>query len=101
MVAPTVLHVRLPEALSSADLARECACLAARLRVEAAAAVVCHADSLAGELASVETLARLSLAARRGGASFAVRGMRPELSSLVELLGLGGPLPPYDQAVRR
>ena len=96
MVAPTVLDVRLPGALTSADLAAECARLTARLRTRSVAAVVCHAESLAGQVTAVEALARLALVARRGGARFAVQGMSPELSSLVELLGLEEPLPPYD-----
>jgi hypothetical protein len=58
MVAPFVVDVRLPGVLPPADLARVCAGLAARLRNGAVAAVVCHAESLAGELAAVEALAR-------------------------------------------
>jgi hypothetical protein len=101
MVAPFVVDVRLPGVLPPADLARVCAGLAARLRNGAVAAVVCHAESLAGELAAVEALARVSLVARRAGARFSVRGMSPELSSLVELLGLDEPFTAYDAQVRR
>jgi anti-anti-sigma regulatory factor len=43
----------------------------------------------------------VSLVARRAGARFSVRGMSPELSSLVELLGLDEPLTPYDEEVRK
>jgi hypothetical protein len=88
MGAGAVLDVRLPGALAAADLARACACLAAQLRSGAVAVVVCHAGSLPGELAAVDALARLSLVARRGSARFVVQGMSPQLSSLVELLGL-------------
>jgi hypothetical protein len=88
MGAGAVLDVRLPEALASGDLARACACLAAQLRTGGVAVVLCHADSLPGELAAVDALARLSLVARRGRVRFEVRGMSPQLSSLVELLGL-------------
>ena len=96
-----VLDVRLPGALASADLARAGACLAARLRAGAVTAVVCHAEELPGELAAVEALARLALVARRAGAGFAVQGMSPQLSSLVGLLGLDGPLAPYDEELPR
>jgi hypothetical protein len=95
-----VLEVRLPAALASVDLARVCACLAARLRTGTVAAVVCSAEALPGDVTAVEALARMSLVARRAGASFAVRGMSPQLSSLVRLLGLDGPLAPYEQQVR-
>jgi hypothetical protein len=96
-----VLDVRLPGALPSADLARACVFLAVRLRTGPVSAVVCHAESLPGQLAAVDALARLSLVARRAGASFAVQGMSPALSSLVDLLGLDGPLPPYDERARQ
>ena len=92
MRAGTVLDVRLPGAPAAGDLTRVCAVLAARLRTGAVARVVCHAEALAGGLASVEALARLSLVARRGGARFAVRGLGAELAALVELLGLTEPL---------
>ena len=102
MVAPTtVLDVRLPPTLASADLARVCACLAALLRNRPVTAVVCHADALVGELGAAEALARLSLVARRGGARFAVRGLSAELSSLVELLGLTDLLVAPDEQVLR
>jgi hypothetical protein len=94
-----VLDVRLPAGLASAELAHACAFLAARLRTAPVTAVVCDAESLPGELAAVEALARLALVARRGGARFAVRGMRPELTSLVCLLGLEEPLPAYEEGV--
>lgn len=97
MVAPSVLDVRLP-ATTSSEVARECACLAARLRVAAVATVVCHAESLPGQLPAVEALARLSLVARRGGATFTVRGMNAELAWLIQLLGLDDLLQPYDEA---
>ena len=88
MLALPVLDVRLPAA-SPADLARIAVHLAVRLRTGAVAGVVCHGDALPGDLASVEALARLALVARRCGARFAVRGLRPELAALVDLLGLG------------
>ena len=96
MVAPIVLDVRLPAALVSADLSRECACLAARLRTGPVAAVVLDAESLSGDLAAVQALARLSLVARRGGARVAVRSMSGELSSLVDWLGMTELFPSYD-----
>ena len=88
MPAPPVLDVRLPAALP-ADLARVCGAVAVRLRTGAVAVVVCDGEALPGELASVDALARLALVVRRCGAGFAVRGLRPELAALVELLGLG------------
>ena len=92
MHAGTVLDVRLPGSPAAGDLTRVCFLLAARLRSGAVAAVVCHAEALAGGLSSVEALARLSLVARRGGARFAVRGLGADLAALVELLGLREPL---------
>jgi hypothetical protein len=82
------LDVRLPAA-SRADLARITVHLAVRLRSRPVAVVVCHGEALPGELASVDALARLALVARRCGARFSVRGLRPELAVLVDLLGLG------------
>ena len=87
MLAPTVLDVRLPAALS-ADLARVSVHLAVRLRTGPVTAVVCHGEALPGELSSVDALARLALVVQRCGTRFSVRGMSPELAALVELLGL-------------
>jgi hypothetical protein len=100
MVAPIVLDVRLPGALESAELTRECACLAARLRASAVTAVVLDAGSLSGDLAAVQALARLSLVARHGGARVTVRSMSAELSSLVDWLGMTALFPSYDGEVR-
>lgn len=88
MAEPWVLDVRLP-AGSSPDLDEVRAQLDVELRSGAVRAVVCHGEGLPGELSSVDALARLWLSVRRSGASFAVRGLRPELGELVELLGLG------------
>jgi hypothetical protein len=96
MVAPIVLDVRLPGVLASADLTRECACLADRLRAGVVAAVVFDAGALSGDLEAVETLARLSQVARRGGARVTVRRMSAELSSLVDWLGMTALFPSYD-----
>ena len=88
VLPPAVLEVRLPAELP-ADLARVAVHLGVRLRSGAVAVVVCHGQALPGELASVDALARLALVVRRAGARFAVRGVRPELAELVDLLGLG------------
>jgi hypothetical protein len=88
VLALPVLDVRLPAA-SPADLARIAVHLGVRLRSGPVAVVVCHGEALPGELASVDALARLALVARRCGTRLAVRGARPELAALVELLGLG------------
>ena len=45
-----------------------------------------------GDLAVVDDLARLELAARRLGLSVRLRDAHPELSELLELCGLGGVL---------
>jgi hypothetical protein len=86
-----VLDVRLPAALP-ADLARVCGDVAVRLRTGAVAVVVCHAESLPASWRRSRRWPGSALVARRSGAASAVRGMRPELTSLVELLGLEEPL---------
>ena len=45
------------------------------------------------DLALVDALARLQLAARRSGTAIHLRGASPELRALLELVGLAGALP--------
>lgn len=52
-------------------------------------AVLCRLEVDRTDLALVEALARLQLAARRRGTRVRVRGAEPELLALLELVGLG------------
>ena len=88
----SIVEVRPDGPLPSADLARLCAGLAARLSSGAVTRVVCHAELLPDDVRAVEVLARLSLTARRAGARLQVLGLSAELSALLHLLGLGGVL---------
>jgi ABC-type transporter Mla MlaB component len=66
-----------------------------RLTVEAMDAVfVCDVCALVEpDVAAVEALARLQLAARRAGCRIALQGVGPELGDLLDLLGLADALP--------
>jgi hypothetical protein len=50
--------------------------------------LVCDVCSLAPEVASVDVLARLGLAAQRAGLELRLRGVSPELEGLLGLAGL-------------
>ncbi len=81
----------------------EATALAARLRAVAGdGLVVCEVGALRADLAAVEALARLRLAARRLGCPLHVRGASPELEALLARCGLReallpGPEPLPDQ----
>ena len=54
---------------------------------------LCDVRSLPADLAAVDVLARLQLAARRRGRAIALCGASDALSSLIDLLGLTDALP--------
>lgn len=93
----SIVEVRPAGPLPSADLARLCTGLAARLASGAGTAVVCHAELLPDDVRALEVLARLALTARRAGARVQVLGLSAELSALLQLVGLGAVLLPGDE----
>lgn len=88
----SALELRLPARPSDETVRRLCAGLREQLRSGAATAVVCRVDRAAGDLATVDAVARLALVARRAGVAFALDGPGPDLSSLLALVGLGSVL---------
>lgn len=79
----------LPARPTGEELARLCAELAAAPPGE----VVCEVGALAGaDLAAVDVLARLKLAAGRRGHRIRFHGAGPELRALLRLTGLSGTL---------
>ncbi|MGW5774661.1 STAS domain-containing protein [Streptomyces sp. NPDC003863] len=83
------LIITLPAHPTREDLARLCDELAAAPPRE----VVCEISALASaDLAAVDALARLKLAARRGGHRIRFEGARPRLRALLVLSGLEGTL---------
>lgn len=84
----STLQVRLPAAVTDEHVRRLCAGLRDSLGTGAVAAVVCHAEHAAGDLATVDAVARLALVARRAGVAFRLDSPGAELSSLLGLSGL-------------
>ncbi|MFF0472399.1 STAS domain-containing protein [Streptomyces sp. NPDC004284] len=83
------LELRLSGPPAPDDVARLCALLAAAPPGE----VVCEISALASaDLAAVDALARLKLAARRRGHRIRFEGARPQLRALLILSGLEGTL---------
>ncbi|MFF8374865.1 STAS domain-containing protein [Streptomyces sp. NPDC015661] len=83
------LVVTLPARPTREDVARLCARLAAAPPGD----VVCEVGALAGaDLAAVDALARLKLAAGRRGHRIRFEGAGPELRALLLLTGLAGTL---------
>jgi hypothetical protein len=82
------LHLRLPVPLTDELVRRLCARLRDELTTGTAAAVVCTVDPAADDLATVDAVARLALAARRAGVDFRLDGADGRLSSLLGLVGL-------------
>ncbi|MEJ7785639.1 MAG: STAS domain-containing protein [Solirubrobacteraceae bacterium] len=60
----------------------------ADLRARPAGDVACDVADLAADAVAVEALARLQLAAHRGGQRVVLRGASSELCSVVDLMGL-------------
>ena len=55
--------------------------------------VLCDVRSLPADLAAVDALARLQLAARRRGRALLIAGASDSLRALIDLVGLGDALP--------
>ncbi len=82
------LQLRLPVPLTDERVRQLCARLRDELTTGAASAVVCRVDAVAGDLATVDAVARLALVARRAGVAFRLDGPDGGLSSLLGLVGL-------------
>ncbi|MER6994465.1 STAS domain-containing protein [Streptomyces sp. NPDC000410] len=80
--------------VTPADVPLLCARLQARIIGAAAAGdVICDAGGLTGaDLTTVNAIARLRLTARRLGRDLRLRDAGPELTLLLELVGLGDDL---------
>jgi ABC-type transporter Mla MlaB component len=94
--------VTVPSPLGRAELpdlfARTCALLSDG---RGCGLLLCEVDGVAADAVAVDALARLALAARRGGCEVRLRGASRELLGLVELIGLGAVLRPQQPAERR
>jgi hypothetical protein len=88
------LELRLPACLSDETVRRLCAGLGEQLGCSGVTAVVCRVECAAGDLATVDAVARLALVARRAGVAFTLDGTGPGLSSLLGLVGLDAALVP-------
>ncbi|MFJ6431258.1 STAS domain-containing protein [Streptomyces sp. NPDC091416] len=86
-LSPTALVVT--GRVTRAGVPRLCAELEAILAASRAAVVDCDVGGIErSDLAAVEAIARLSLVARRADRRLRLRGVSPELQSLLDLLGL-------------
>jgi hypothetical protein len=84
----TTLRLRLPAPLTAEHVGGLCAALGEQLGSGTVNAVVCSVDRAAGDLPTVDALARLALVARRAGVAFSLDIPGAELSSLLRLVGL-------------
>ena len=84
----STLHLRVPAPVTDEQARRLCAGLQERLRTGVVTAVVCQVDLAAGDLATVDAVARLALVARRAGVSFVLDDPGVGLCSLLDLVGL-------------
>ncbi len=84
----TTLQLRLPVPLTSGQVRRLCCGLREQLSSGAVTAVVVQVEQAAGDLATVDAVARLALVARRKGVAFSLDSPGNELSSLLGLVGL-------------
>ena len=84
----STLHVQLPVPVTEELVRRLCTALGERVTSGGVVAVVCHVEQAAGDLATVDAVARIALAARRAGVAFSLDGPGAELSSLLGLVGL-------------
>ncbi|MEO3974050.1 STAS domain-containing protein [Streptomyces sp. CAU 1734] len=88
-VPPGPYVLVMPAQVTLADVPPLCERLR-ELYGDGAGEVVCDLAALTrADLASVEAVARLRLTARRAGRGVTLRNARPELLSLLELVGLG------------
>jgi hypothetical protein len=88
-----IVEIGLPASPSRVQVQVLCAALRRRLASGDVGLVVIDAGLLVSELPAVETLARVALTARRGGAAVRVRSAEPALRSLLVLVGLEEVLP--------
>lgn len=88
----STLQLRLPVPVEADDLHRRCAGLRRQLVEGRVTTVVCRVDGPAGDLATVDAVARLALVARRAGVAFTVEATGRDLSALLALTGLGAVL---------
>ena len=84
----STLQLRLPVPVTAEQVRRLCGVLREQLRTGGVTAVVCHAERAAGDLATVDAVARLALVARRAGVAFSLDGQGADLTALLDLLGL-------------
>lgn len=84
----STLQLRLPVPVTAEQVRRLCGALHEQLRTGGITAVVCHAERAAGDLATVDAVARLALVARRAGVAFSLDDPGADLSALLSLLGL-------------
>ena len=84
----STLQLRVPVPVTEEQVGRLCARLQAQLSTGAVVAVVCTVEHAAGDLATVDAVARIAVAARRAGVAFCLDGPGAELSSLLGLVGL-------------
>jgi ABC-type transporter Mla MlaB component len=90
----TALVVRMCGRMNPGDVSPACARVHALLAASDADQVVCDLAALnQPDLATVDALARLTLAARRLGCRVHVRDAPPELRPLLEMLGLADVVP--------
>lgn len=84
----STLQLRLPVPAEREVVQRLCAGLRRQLGAGTVTAVVCRVDGPAGDLATVDAVARLALVARRAGVAFALDPPGRELAALLALTGL-------------
>ena len=82
------LQLRLPVPLTDELVRTSCARLRHELTTGDVAAVVCDVEAAAGDLGTVDAVARLALVARRAGVEFRLDGLDGDLSSVLGLVGL-------------
>ena len=88
----STLELRLRCPLTEAAVVRTCEVLQSRLAGGGVRTVVCHLDRVPADLLAVDALARVALVARRAGVLLELRGCGRDLASLLQLVGLTGPL---------
>lgn len=93
---PSTLLLVLRGRVRRADVPHLCERGRALLESSEARIVVCDVRDLAPDAVTVETLARLRLAARRRGCEVSLRAPSDRLLELLDLVGLSETLPPCE-----
>jgi ABC-type transporter Mla MlaB component len=89
MLGEDRIELRLRGRIRRADLPRLCSRTCAELRgAPAGVTLICHVAGVVPDVVSVEALARLKLAARRGDVRLILSGVTSEMRELIGLLGL-------------